>query len=132
MIATFSPRVTRRATRLAGWPTSGLALLQVAEEFAAGVEHQHVTLVVEAVAHGLQAAVERVKLGILRVGLGIDPRRTGVARTSGFLGLAVGFRQQHTTLTIGIGTNTLGQLATLGTVFPRLTLTLGTHALEHA
>src|SRR5690606_22010589 len=47
------------------------------------------------------------------------------------LGFAEGLGEDHSLLTISIGTNTFGQLATFGAVLSSFTLTLGAHPLEY-
>src|SRR5690606_32709789 len=96
-----------------------LGLLEVAEEFTARIQHQHVALVGEAAAIGLQATVEGIELAILAVSLGINGRRLGIAITSYFFRLTIGFGQKHALLAVGVGTNALGQLLTFGAVLAR-------------
>src|SRR5690606_12893245 len=95
----FCQRVTRRALSPAGWvPSLRRGGLQIAEEIALGVKHQHIFLVGETLAVCLQAAVEGVELLVLPIGSRIDRRRLRIAVTAQFFGLAEGLCQQHPTL----------------------------------
>src|SRR3990167_3971795 len=87
----------------------GLGLFQITEEVTARIEHQHITLIREALTISLQAAIERVELLILAIRLGVDGRCLGIAIAAQLFRLAVGISQQHAALTIGVGTNTFGQ-----------------------
>ena len=69
---------------------------------------------------------------ILAVSLGVNRGSLGITITAQFFRLTIRLSQQNTTLTVGVGTNALRQLVTLGPVLARFTLTLGAHALEHA
>src|SRR5690606_21188016 len=131
--AWFCHRVTRRALSTAGWvPSLRRGGLQIAEEIALGVQHQHIFLVGEALAVCLQAAVEGVELLVLPIGRRVDRRRLRIAVTAQLFGFAEGLCQQHPTLAIGVGTTTFGQFLTRGAMLAGFTLTLGAHPLEHA
>src|SRR5262245_52030026 len=108
MITRFPWRSPRRTMSVHRGNRSACGLVQIAEEIAIGVQHHHVTLVGEAFAVRLEAAVEGVELLILTEGLGVDGGGPGVAITTGFFGFAIGFGQQYAALTVGIGTNTFG------------------------
>ena len=54
--------------------------------------------------------MERVELLILPVRGGIDRSSPGITITTQLFRLAEGLGQQHPALTIGVGTNTFGQL----------------------
>src|SRR3990167_2083144 len=129
---TFSSTVTPADGSRPPGRGSRLGLFQVAEEIAARIKHQHITLIREALAISPQAAIERVELLILTIRPGVDGRSLGIAITAQLFSLAIGIGQQHATLTVGIGANTFGQLLTLGPMLASLTLTLGAHAVEHA
>src|SRR3989344_4973412 len=126
---TFSERITPAAARRGD--DSRLGLLQIAEEVATRIQHQHITLISEALAISPQAAIERIELLVHTIRLGVDRSSLGIARTTQLFSLTVGICEQHATLTVGIGANTFGQLLTLGAVLTGLTLTLGAHAIEH-
>src|SRR3989344_3248174 len=127
---TFSERITPAAARRGD--DSRLGRLQRGEEVATRIQHQHITLISEALAISPQAAIERIELLIHAIRLGVDRSGLGIARTAQLFSLTVGICEQHATLTVGTGANTFGQLLTLGAVLTSLTLTLGAHAIEHA
>src|SRR5690606_36669870 len=62
-------------------PSTGRStvFLQVLQERVVAVQHDRRVAVGESLAVGLQAAVERIERRIASVGLGVDPRRLGVA-----------------------------------------------------
>src|SRR5215469_8666704 len=65
-------------------------VLQVLEEFTVGSQHQQVAVLAERALVGLEAAVERVELGILGEGLGVDGGRRGITLAPDAQPLAIG------------------------------------------
>src|SRR5262245_34584563 len=81
--------------------------LHVLEEFRRRVDHQHIGPGAEAGAIRFEAAVEIEELRVLTEGHGIDRRRLGIALALQLLRVAIGFREQHFALAIGIGADLL-------------------------
>src|SRR5690554_5529950 len=100
---------------------------QIAEEVTGRIKHQHILLAIEAVTVSIEATPESEELQVLAISLGEDRRRFGIPLTPQSFGTLGGLGQQDVTTPIGVGTDTLGLLLTLGTPFTRLTLTLGAH-----
>src|SRR5690554_1825964 len=103
---------------------------QIAEEVTGGIKHQHILLAIEAVTVSIEATPESEELQVLAVSLGEDRRRFGIPLTAQGFGTLGGLGQQDVATPIGVGTDTLGLLLTLGTPFARFPLTLGAHPLE--
>jgi len=80
---------------------------------------------------GIQAAVERVELGVHPVGLRVDRRRPGVALALDLLGIAVCLGQQHLALAVRIGTDLLALGRADRPLLVGDALALGLHAAVH-
>src|SRR6266567_5591726 len=113
---------TRRAFAATG-------LLQVLEELGVRIEHHQVALAPERRLVGLEAAVERIELGILPICGGIDRRRLGVAVALGLLRRPVRVGKDHLTLPIGVGADLLGIRGARRAQLGRDSLALRIHAL---
>src|SRR5690554_856646 len=105
--------------------------VQIAEEFALRIHHEQITCTREGLAIGIETTVERIELGITVEGIGIDGCRLGIALASDDLGFTERIRQDHRALTVGIRTDTLGQLLTTRTQLTGKTQTFRTHTLIH-
>src|SRR4029077_4125126 len=73
---------------------------EVLEELRIGVEHQHIALVLEARAVGVEAAVEGVELRVLAERPGVDGRGLGVAVALDALRVAVRLGDDHLALAV--------------------------------
>src|SRR5688500_1402232 len=89
--------------RRAGLLARLAARAEILEEIGIGLDDQHVVAPAEARLVGLEAAVERVELGVLLVGAGVDPGRLAVAIALDALRLAVGLRDDDLALAVGVG-----------------------------
>src|SRR5699024_2455607 len=78
------------------------------EEAGFGAQYQRVARIRKRLAIAFQALVERVEVGIVAVGLGIDGRGLGVAVTPNGLSLGIGFSQQLFALAFGLGSYAFG------------------------
>src|SRR6266542_3337172 len=87
--------------------TAGL-ILQVAEEFRARIEHHDVALVAERRLVGLEAAIERVELGIRAVRGRVNRRRLRVPLALQLLRFAIRFGEGDLPLPVGVGADALG------------------------
>src|SRR6266478_628751 len=87
-------------------------------------QHARVTGV-QAVFIGLHGSVEREKIRIAPVGVGVDAVALGVALAARLLALRLGFREQHGHVAIRLGADLLRVLASLGAELGGLALTLG-------
>src|SRR5450432_1230587 len=108
-------------------PAAGL--LQILEEIGTRIEHHDVALVLERRLVRLQAAVERVELGVLPVRAGINRGSLGVALALGLLRLLVGVGENDLALAIGVGADLLRLGAALRPQLVGDALALGLHAL---
>src|SRR6202171_5162522 len=104
-------------------------LLQILEEIRAWVEHHDVALVLECRLVRLQTAIERIELGVLPVGAGVDRGSPGVAFALGLLRLLVGVSENDLALAIGVGTDLLRLRAALRPELVGDALALGFHPL---
>src|SRR5690606_20085401 len=108
---------------------SPAGLVQVPEELVVGLDHEDVPGPVERVDAGVDAAVERVELRVLAVGLGVNGGGTGVALAAHLLRLPGGVGDDHGALAIGARRALLGDLLSLGTAFRRPPRRLLAHLL---
>src|SRR6266550_6163213 len=104
-------------------------LLQILEEIRAWVEHHDVALVLERRLVRLQTAIERVELGVLPIGAGVDRGSPGVAFALGLLRLLVGVGENDLALAIGVSTDLLRLGAALRPELVGDALALGFHPL---
>src|SRR5580704_3351932 len=70
-------------------------VLQVAEEFPIGGEHEEIAVLAERALIGLEAAVEGVELGVARIGVRVGLGGRRIALTAGAQRIALGVRQDH-------------------------------------
>src|SRR5258706_857415 len=94
------PRPAARSWSRFGAPAR---VLEVLEEVRRWIEDHHVGLVAQALAVGLEAAVEAEEFGIAVERLGIDARGLRVALALGFLRVAISLGDDHLALAIGVG-----------------------------
>src|SRR6202012_1302889 len=101
--ATSDPRAPQAALLCARMGLIGI--LQVLEERPVRRHHQQIAIFAERMVVGLQAAVERVELGILRISTRVDGRGFGIALAVHTQSLALGGRQNFGTPPLGAGAN---------------------------
>src|SRR5436309_7550301 len=78
-------------------------LLEVLEELGARIEDQHVALAAERRLVCFETAVERVELGVLTVGAGVNYGRARVAPALDLLRTAIGVGENDLTLAVALG-----------------------------
>src|SRR5262245_40996508 len=96
------------------WARSATRLLQVLEEFALRRDDEHVARLADRVAVRLEAAVQRVELGIALVGARGDGGSLRVALAADDLRVAVAAREELGALPLGLGADALRLLVALG------------------
>src|SRR3569833_1219020 len=107
-----------------------VCIIEVFEEVAFGIDHQHVIAILERRAIGLQAAIEGIELLILIKGFSIGLRGLAVAFTAHFLRGAVGLGDDFGAAPIGVRADALRLLRALRTPLARDPRPLRLHAAE--
>src|SRR5690606_5183160 len=110
-------------------PSARSGAVQVSEELAVRLDHQHVVLRADRLAVCLQAAMEGIELGVARIRLGVGLRGQGVALASHDLGLAVRLGKDLGALAVRLGAQLDSVLLTLGAQLLRLPVEVLPHAL---
>src|SRR6185295_16430452 len=110
----------------------GRRSLEIAEELAVGRHHDHVALAADRIPIGLQAAIERVELGVPVVGVGVELRSNGVAFTADALRVGVRLGEDLGAPALGVGADDLRFAVALAALGARDALEALLHALVHA
>src|SRR5215510_245683 len=75
--------------------------LEITEEFPIGSEHEQIAVLADRALVGLEAAIERVELGVLRIGARVDLRRGRIALAARAQRIALGIGEDHGALALG-------------------------------